>query len=108
MALGHFPVADRDFRGLEGFPFRKSSSVNVIDGAGVGEHGFFFEVADEAVARTRRDEVGEEEGVEEYALGAEDHGLHEEAWFGHFKKGEEVHTFVVGFFQEGFDPGRWN
>lgn len=50
------------------------------------------------------DEVGEEEGVEEDALCAEAHYAHEEAWFGHFEEGEEVHAFVVGFFEECFDP----
>lgn len=50
------------------------------------------------------DEVGEEEAVEEDTLGGEDHGFHEPAGFGHFEEGEEVHAFVVGFFQERFDP----
>lgn len=51
------------------------------------------------------DEVGDEEAVEEDALGAEDHEAHEPVWFGEFEEGEEVHAFVVGFFEEGFYPG---
>jgi len=37
----------------------------ILDGKGVGENGFFFEVADKAVAGARGEEVAEEETVEE-------------------------------------------
>lgn len=56
------------------------------------------------MAGAGREEVGGEEAVEEDALGAEDHDAHEGAGLGYFEEGEEVHTFVVGFFEEGFDP----
>lgn len=75
-----------------------------MDDACVGEHGFFFEIADEAVAGAWRDEVGEEEAVEVDALRAEDHQAHEQAWFGDFHECEKMHALVVGFFKQGFDP----
>ena len=106
LPLGHVPVSDRDLGGLEGLPLGQFAGVDVVDGEGVGEHGLLFEVADEAVAGAGRDEVGEEEAVEEDALGAEDHEAHKGARLGHFEEGEEVHALVVGFFEEGFDPVR--
>lgn len=67
----------------------------ILDRECIGEYGFFFEIAYETMAGARGKEVAEEERVEEDALGAEDHGAHEEAGFVHFEEGEEVHAFVV-------------
>lgn len=53
------------------------TSVQVLDLAGIGEDGFLFEMSDEAMAGFGGDEVGDEEGVEEYALRAQNHDFHE-------------------------------
>ncbi len=103
--LGHIPVADGDDGGLGGRPEGQFASVEIGDGARVGDDGFFFEVADEAVAGAQGEEVCEEEAIEEDALSAEDHGAHEEARGVRFQEGEEVHALVEGFFEEGFNPG---
>lgn len=58
-------------------PFRKVTSVQVLDLAGIGEDGFLFEMSDETMAGFGGDEVGDEEGVEEYALSAQNHDFHE-------------------------------
>lgn len=104
MALGHFPVRDRNFGCLHLGPLGEGSAFNLVDGPGVSDDSFFFEVRDEAVADAGGDKVGEEEAVEEDALGSEDHETHEEAGFGEFQEGEEMHAFVLCFFQKGFDP----
>lgn len=104
LALGHVPVADGNLGGLEVLPLGQLAGVDVGDGERVGEDGLLLEVADEAVAGARGNEVGEEHAVEKDTLGAEDHKAHKGAWGGHFEEGEEVHAFVVGFFEESFDP----
>lgn len=67
----------------------------ILDREGIGEDCFFFEIADEAMTSARGEEVAEEKGIEEDALGAKDHGAHEDTGFVHFKKGEEVHAFII-------------
>ena len=106
--LRHVPVLDGDLGRGGGFEHGEGAGVDGGDAARVGQHGFFLEVADEAVAGARRDEVGGDEGVEEDALRAEEHQAHEDARFGQREEGEEVHALVVGFFEEGFDPVRRN
>lgn len=98
LSLRHIPVLDSDIRRLEFLPFRELAGLEVADGEGVGEDGFFFEDADEAVHGSGGEQVGDEEGVEEDALRAEAHEAHEPAGFGELEEGEEVHAFVVGFF----------
>lgn len=100
MSLGHFPVLDRNRRRSRLLPSGEEAGVEGGDLACVGDYGFFFEVADEAVAGCWRDEVGEEEGVEEEALSGEDGETHQRAGRGELEEGEEVHAFVVGFFEE--------
>lgn len=104
LPLRHLPVLDSHSRSLKVLPKREISVVKVLYGLGVCNHGFFFEVPDEAVADAWGEEVGEEECAEEDALGSEDHCSHLPAWVGEFKEGEEVHAFVVCFFEEGLDP----
>lgn len=104
LAFRHIPVLDRNVRRHHLLPLRKSTSVEICDLACVRQHCLFFKIADEAVACSRRDEVGDEHGVEEDALRSEDHELHEGTGFGHFEEGQEVHALVVGFFEQGFDP----
>lgn len=104
--LWHLPVLDSHGRSLEVFPKREVSVVKVLYGLGVCDDGFFFEVPDEAVADARGDEVSEEECAKEDALGSEDHCSHLPAWVGELEEGEEVHAFVVCFFEEGFNPAR--
>lgn len=70
LAFGHVPVLDGDVWGLHFLPHRETASVDVFDFAGVGDHGFFFEVANKAVAGSWRHDVGQEEGVEKDTLGA--------------------------------------
>jgi len=55
------------------------------------------------VADVGVEDIGEEEGVED-ALVAGDHEAHEPAKLGHLEEDEEVHTFVVVFFEKGFHP----
>lgn len=89
VALGHAPILNREIRSFEiGIgPFGQVSIFEILDRERVGEDGFFFEIADEAVAGLGGEEVAEEEGIEEDALGAEDHGAHEETWFVHLEEG---------------------
>ena len=104
--LWHLPVLDSHSRGFEVLPKREISVVKVLYGLGVCNHGFFFEVPDEAVADAWGEEVGEEKCAEEDTLGSEDHCSHLPAWVGELEEGEEVHAFVVCFFEEGFNPAR--
>lgn len=70
VAFGHVPVLDSDVGGGHFLPHGQTAGIDVGDFAGVGDYCFFFEVADEAVAGCGGEEVGEEEAVEEDALGA--------------------------------------
>lgn len=105
LPLGHPPIIDRQIRGLKLLPLRQPSRLQVCNLPRVRHHGLFLEIADEAVAGLGGDKVGEEEGVEIHALRAEDEDAHERAGLGELEEGEEVHAFVVGFFEESFDPG---
>lgn len=51
-----------------------------------------------------RDKVCDGEAAEEDALSAEDHESHEWARFCELEEGQEVHSLVVGFFEESLDP----
>lgn len=72
LSLRHVPVTNRDFRSECGRKERQIACVDVGNAAGIGYDRFFLEVTDEAMARTRRDEVREEESVEEGSLGSQD------------------------------------
>lgn len=106
VAFGHLPVVDGQIRNAElGIgPLGQLPSLEVGDGERVRQHGLFFQVAHEAMAGARGDEVGEEHGVEEDALGAQDHDLHEPAGLGHLEEGEQVHALVVRLFEQRLDP----
>ena len=104
LPIGHIPVSDSNVWRFERLPFWKSPRLDVSYCTGVGEDSFFFEVTDEAVAGTWGDEVGQEHPVEENALGADDHGAHEETRLCHFEEGKEVHPLIVGFFEESLNP----
>lgn len=104
LALGHLPVLDSDLRSGHVLPLGQLAGLEVVDGTGVGDDGLLLEVGHEAVAGAGRDQVREEEAIEEDALRAQDHQAHEPARFGELHEGKEVHAFVVGFFEEGFDP----
>jgi hypothetical protein len=69
VSLGHRPVLDRNVRRRHLLPQWQAAGVKVCDLAGVGDDGFFFEVADEAVAGAWGDEVGDEHEVEEESGG---------------------------------------
>jgi len=56
------------------------------------------------VADARGEEVCDGEPREEDALRAQDHKAHWPAGRAEFEEGEEVHSFVVGFFEEGCYP----
>jgi len=102
----HIPITNSNLRRLDtaAVPQRQFPSIKIGDGTCVGPHGFFFEVADEAVACSGGEEVADEEAIEEHALRAEDHGSHEDTGSVEFEEGEEVHALVEGFFDESFDP----
>ena len=104
LPLRHIPVADGDLGSLGGLKERQVAGVDLGDEARVGDDGLLLEVADEAVARARRDEVGEEERVVPHPLRGEQHRAHEAARLRHGEEREQVHALVVGLFEEGLDP----
>ena len=101
LALGHLPVVDGDVGHLEVWvgPLGQVAGVDLLDDAAVGVDGLLLEVADEAVAGARGEEVRQEHAVEEDALRADDGHLHEPARLGQLEEGEQVHALVVGFFE---------
>jgi uncharacterized protein (DUF2267 family) len=48
--------------------------------------------------------IGNKETVEEYALGSDDHEFHEGSGLAHGHECQEMHSFVVAFFQERLNP----
>ena len=92
LALGDLPVRDGDVGYLElGIrPPREAAALELVDAPRVRVHRLLLEVPDEAVADPGRDQIADEEGVEEDALGAEDHELHEPSWLAHLHEGQEV------------------
>jgi len=97
VSFRHLPVVDGEIWNAEvGIrPLGQLAGLDILDYERVGEDGFFFEVAYEAVTCLRRDEVGEKHAVEEDSLSTEDHELHEPARFSHLQKGKQVHTLIV-------------
>ena len=104
LALGHLPVLDGDLGRGHVLPLGQLARLQVVDGPRVRDDRLLLQVPHEAVAGARRDEVRQEEAVEEDALRAQDHQPHEPARLGELHEGEEVHALVVGLFEEGFDP----
>jgi hypothetical protein len=93
-----------NIRSLEFLPFGQFAGFNIANCKSICEDSFLFEIADEAMASSRRDEVREEHGVEENALGTENHDLHEPARLGHFEESQKVHALIVSFFEKGLNP----
>lgn len=85
-------------------PFREIAAFDLSNRPRVCMHGFFLEIADEAVHNTGVQKVGHEEGVEEDALRTNDHELHEPAGLAHLHEREEMHSLVVALFEECLDP----
>ena len=106
LSLGYAPVVCCEIRDheLRVCPLWEFPGVDILNSERVREHGLFLEVADEAVAGARRDEVREEHAIEEDTLSTEDHEFHKPAGLSHLEEREEVHTFVVRLFQQRFDP----
>lgn len=73
--------------------------LDIGEGEGVSEYSFFLKVANEAVAGSWRDEVGDEHAVKEDALGSNTHEFHEPAWLGYLEECQEVHPLIVSFLQ---------
>ena len=72
--LRHSPVLNGEFWRRSRRPNGGVSvPVDVVNGVRVRSHRLFFQVPDESVTRARRDEIGEEKGVEKHPLRAE-HG----------------------------------
>ena len=86
LVFWHLPVMDGDFWCLQLGPFGELAIFDFLDGAGVGDDGLFLQVPDKAVTDAWGDQVGDEEAVEEYALGAQDHQTHEPARFRQFQE----------------------
>lgn len=76
---------DSDIRDLKPriSPLWKVAVLDFTNSTGVRVHGFLFEVSDEPVDDPGMEEVRDEEGVEEDALGSDDHELHEPAGLAH-------------------------
>lgn len=106
VAFWHVPISHRNLRRFELLPLRQLPSVNICNGARVGNDGFLLEKTDKAVANPRRHEVSQEEAIIENSLGSKNHGFHEPAWLSHLHERQEVHTLVVCFLQQCFDPKR--
>lgn len=79
------------------------SSFDFVNGARVGMNSLLLEVAHESVDKSRREEVENEERVEEDALCTDDHELHEATGFAHLHKCEEMHALVVRLLEERLD-----
>lgn len=60
------------------FPLGQPPLVHLLQTQRIGQTSLFLQVPYEPVCGFRADHVGEEEEVEEYALGAEDHGSEED------------------------------
>ena len=105
-ALGHVPVRDGNigYRKVRVGPLLEMAGLDLADDVRIGVHGLLLEVADEAVAGARRQQVGEEEAVEEDALRAQDHHLHEPPGLRQLEEGEQVHALVEGLLEERLDP----
>lgn len=56
------------------------------------------------MTKTRRDEVPDKHGVVKDTLRRENQEPHQSAGTVQLGEGDEVHSLVVGFFQEGFNP----
>lgn len=98
-------VANRDVRGLEVCPFWNHPVFKIGDRTGVGDHGLFLDIPDEAVACAWRDEVREEKGVKKDTLATEDHHSHEPTRLPEVKEGEKVETLVISLLEKSLDPG---
>lgn len=85
-------------------PLGERTLVNFLETSRISVDGLLLEVSDEAVHNLGGHEVGEEEAVEEEALCANDHGLHEPTRLAHLHERQEMHAFVVALLEEGFDP----
>jgi hypothetical protein len=106
LPLGHMPVSHGHIGDLEVRvrPFWQRALFDLLDASGICVDSLLLEVADESVGDPGRDKVADEDGVEENALRAEDHCLHEPSGLAHLHKGEKVHSLVVRLLQEGLDP----
>ena len=83
VTLGHFPVSNRDFWRFKFVPCRKTAVFDITDGVRVRLDCLFFQVADKSVTDFGRDQVGQEEAVEEDTLCAENQEFHKPARLRH-------------------------
>ncbi|KXH63971.1 hypothetical protein CNYM01_13806 [Colletotrichum nymphaeae SA-01] len=106
LALGNLPILHRDIgdHEIRIGPLRQQALVDLVETARVRVHGLLLEVPDEAVGDLGGDEVRQEHAVEEDALGAEDHDLHEPARLRHLHERQEVHALVEALLEERLDP----
>ena len=106
MALGHVPVANGKIGDAElgVAPLLQTAVVELEQAAGVGVDSLFLKVADEAVADLGRNEVRNEHGVIEDALGTEHDESHEPAGLVHLEEGQEMHSLVVRLLEKRLDP----
>ena len=106
VTLGHVPVADSKIGDAElGVrPLLEAAMIELKQATGISVNSLLLEVANEAVANLGGEEVRDEHGVVEDALGTEDDESHEPARLVHLEEGEEMHSLVVGLLEEGLDP----
>lgn len=67
----------------------------ILNRESICEDCFFFEVTDEAMTCSGREEVAEEERIEEDTLSAKYHGTHEDTGFVHFEEGKKMHALII-------------
>jgi len=104
VSLGQLPVVNCNLRRLHVLPQGQFASLEISDAMRVCYDCLLLKVADESVAGLGRDEIGEEERVEEDALGAEQHEAHEDAGTAERQERQKMHAFVESFLKERLDP----
>lgn len=78
ISFSPFRTYDSDLWRRHVFPFRDQTFLYIFDTLSVRIRRLLLQMTNEAVCRSRREEVGEEEKVEEYALRPENHGTEED------------------------------
>lgn len=85
-------------------PSRKVTLFDFSNGTGVCMNSLLFEITNKSVDNARRQEICDEEAVEEDALCTNNHHLHEPARLTHLHESQKMHSLVVALLEESLDP----